>query len=127
MVLVLLMLAQSASPTEQVTPAPQSQAQPAPAEFEAGKATVADIMAKKGKPLYRVSQSDGTQIMAFARTHTAVKGASFIPVIGMFAGGAKTASSIDTYTFDRNGILTAATHTEMGIDCSGGLAGASCH
>lgn len=71
--------------------------------------------------------SDGTKIAAWASTRTRVKGASFVPVIGMFAGGAKSRVSVKIFTFGPDGLMKSFTATDSNTDCNVGVQGADCH
>lgn len=121
----LLLAAQIvAAPSPQPTPVPT--ATPAP-EYQVGVATIADVTAKLGKPNSVTSMSDGTKILVYYSSHTRVKGASFVPVVGLFAGGAKSRMSFKIFTFGPDGLLKSLTSSESQADCNVGIGGGGCH
>lgn len=94
------------------------------AQFSVGTATLEDIEAKLGKPQSITHNADGTEAVIYIATSTKVKGATFIPYVGLFAGGAKSEVHSATFTFDAGGVLrsTSSTNTETNCNAFG-----NCH
>ena len=95
-------------------------------EYQVGKTTFADVTAKLGDPNSSTSMADGTRIVAYATSRTRVKGSSFVPVIGLFAGGAKSRMSVKVFTFGPDGVLKSFTATDSNANCNAGITGANC-
>lgn len=113
-------------PTDQPAPA----AAPvivSPDGFRVGIDTFQTVTAKLGKPKSVSSNSSGTTVAIYIRTKVGVKAATFIPYVGMFAGGAKSKMSYKTFTFDANSILQSYTSSDDSTDCNTSVFGASCH
>lgn len=94
--------------------------------FTVAKSTMADVVAALGKPGSTYSMSDGTTIITYVRMRARVKGASYIPVVGLFASGAKSKVSIRTFTFGQDGLLRSFTTSDSSADCNASIAGARC-
>jgi hypothetical protein len=130
---ILLMIAAAAIAVDQSAPnpAPTVPAQEAPAlspdGFQSGVDTLATVSAKLGKPNSVTTMADGSTIAAYISSKTRVKGATFIPVVGLFAGGAKGSMSIKTFTFGKDGKLRTFTSSDTNTNCSSSIVGAGCH
>lgn len=92
--------------------------------FKVGTATIDDVEAKLGKPQSIAHNSDGTEAVIYLATSTKVKGATFIPYIGLFAGGAKSEVHSATFTFDASGVLKSTSSTDTSTSCN---AFGNCH
>ncbi|MDE2403924.1 MAG: hypothetical protein KGM17_04300 [Sphingomonadales bacterium] len=92
-----------AAPSSAPAPAPMATSTPAPATspdgFTIGIATIKAVVSKLGRPNYTLNSSDGSVILSYVSIRGRVKGASFIPIVGMFAGGATGKASTKTFTF----------------------------
>jgi len=123
----LLALAASASdPAPASAPAPVSATAPAP-DYVVGTTTIDQVRTKLGKPASVQKTSDGTTTLIYYSIHAHAKGTAFIPVVGMFAGGAKSSLSYKVFMFGSDGLLKSFTSSDTNSDCSGGLQGVSCH
>jgi outer membrane protein assembly factor BamE (lipoprotein component of BamABCDE complex) len=100
----LLLLAGCASSGTMVT---EQQA----AQFERGVTIRDQVIAKLGQPNSTTLSSDGTRVDAYVHVHASVNGATFIPVVGLMAGGSKADSNIATFTYDERGVLKAISTT----------------
>jgi len=98
--------------TSQTMPVPKSED-----GFTVGVDTIATITAKLGTPNSTESASDGTTTIRYMAIRTKVKGASFIPIVGLFAGGAKGKSSTKTFTFDAAGVLKSYGSSKFETEC----------
>ena len=123
-------IAAQTSPAPTATTAPSStptpEAPPQPKPFAIGTTTYQGVIDRLGKPKSTSAHGDGTKIVVYMSNKTRVKGTSFIPVVGLFAGGAKSRLVIRTFTFGPDGVLQNYSTTDSTADCSVGLFGASC-
>jgi hypothetical protein len=87
------------------------------AQFKVGVATYANV-AKLGKPTSISSNSDGERIIIYATVNARPKAATFIPIVGMFAGGATGETYMATFVFGPDGLLKRSNTTTSNIDCS---------
>ena len=93
--------------------------------FEVGVATQADVVKLLGKPMF-VTHSKGDTILAYSKMHATVKPESFIPVVGLFAGGARTKTKTTTFTFGADGLLESIDTTDSEADCTSSIIGMGC-
>lgn len=90
-------------------------------QFEVGKTTEAQVIAALGEPTSRSVSTDGTKTDVYQHISAHANAASFIPVVGIFAGGAKSTADTAVLHFDQTGILvstssaTAHTNVNTGI------------
>jgi hypothetical protein len=96
-------------------------------QFKAGVATEADVITELGAPLSSSTISDGTSILVYSSLHTKPNVASFLPVVGLFAGGASAKATTIVFMFDAGGVLKSATTNATNIRCSVSLFSASCN
>lgn len=75
-------------------------------KFEAGKTTYADVVKELGPPTTVTAKSNGTRSCIYTYTMAKARAASFIPVVGIFPGGADTRITNTTFNFDASGLLT---------------------
>lgn len=71
----------------------------------AGVATEADVIQRLGAPTTRLRQGDGTVMLQYVYAEAQVRAASFVPVVGMFAGGSDVRSNLVMLTFGPDGKL----------------------
>ena len=96
-------------------------------QFKIGVATPADVIAKLGAPMSEVKNSDGTEMLTYVSSSGHVKAATFVPIVGLFAGGTVSRSSSLVFTFDANGLLKSTGTSNTRMDCSTMILGANCH
>jgi len=96
------------------------------AQFKIGVATVADVESKLGKPMMTTMNSDGSEVIAYGASRGRAKAMTFVPVVGMFAGGAVGHSSTLLFQFDAHGLLKSSTASSATVNCSTGIVGAGC-
>jgi hypothetical protein len=120
-----LFLTAAADRTPAPTPTPIPTATPQP-EFQIGITRLADVTAKLGKPNSTQTVSDGTVVVAYVSNRTRVKGATFVPIVGLFAGGAKSRMVVKVFTFGPDDLLRNFTSSDTGVDCNTSIAGANC-
>lgn len=103
-----------------------SAAGPDPAQFKVGVSTVADVEAVYGRPTTESALSTGEHVLVYAQTRARVKATTFIPVIGLFAGGARASSQSVSFVFDKDGKLKSYSDQTTNVDCNSAIVGASC-
>ena len=123
---IALIAAQADQPAA-VAPPPASQPVPSDDGFIVGVDTIATVTAKLGRPLMRTSSSNGQTVIAYSTSKTRVKGTSFIPIVGLFAGGAKSHLTIKTFVFGSDGKLMSYLTNASDADCSLGFGSVGCH
>jgi len=69
-------------------------------------ATQQEVIAKLGEPSRNTVTTTGETILTYTWAHSQVRAATFIPVVGLFAGGQDTQSKAVTFKFDKDGKLT---------------------
>lgn len=93
--------------------------------MKAGQTTYADVTAQLGPPTSVSTKSDGTKIAVYYSIHAQARPASFIPVVGLFAGGADSRSSSVVFRFDAASKLIDFTSSQTGVGASNGTATAA--
>jgi len=82
-------------------------------QFKEGQATEAQIISKLGKPT-SVTISNGMKFISYSGMQYQVKGATFIPIVGAFAGGADYTTTMAMYQIDTKGVLEKVTYMTSG-------------
>ena len=95
--------------------------------FRFGIDTAATITAKLGKPNSKSVSSDGAMTISYSSIHTRVKGATFIPIVGLFAGGAKAKTATKSFVLGVDGLLKGYSSGDTQINCGIGPFGGGCH
>jgi YD repeat-containing protein len=99
------LLSGCASSGKQVTDAQAGQ-------FEQGKATQQDVVAKLGPPsMISGVAPDGSHSIAYSYSRAEMRAASFIPYVNYVAGGTDTTTTVVRFSFDANDHLTGWTST----------------
>lgn len=81
-------------------------------QFQKGVTTREQVIAKLGQPNSSSAMDDGTRADVYVHVHAAANAASYIPVVGLLAGGANSTTNTATFTYDKTGLLkTIATST----------------
>jgi hypothetical protein len=91
------------------------------AQFTPGKTTQADVIAALGQPNQNMRNADGSSTITYFHMATAVNAASFIPVVGMFAGGISSSNDSVVFSFDKAGLLTGHTSSNGSQEMATGL------
>lgn len=104
----------------------QSQVQ----QFKDGVSTYDQVVGAMGPPAAVNQMADGSKIVVYSHTKMSVRGATYIPVVGIFAGGTDTSQQSVAFTFDQSGILKNY-QTMSSVACSGtgvmsGVSAANC-
>lgn len=87
-------------------------------QFKTGQTTYNDVISTLGPPGALQTRSDGERFATYSYFEGKVRPATFIPIVGFFAGGADTQSQSVTFDFDPNGVLKSYT-TSQAQACSG--------
>jgi outer membrane protein assembly factor BamE (lipoprotein component of BamABCDE complex) len=82
------------------------------ARFEKGKTTYAEVIQQLGPPTQATVHYDGSRVVIYTYAQSQVKAASFIPLAGVFLGGADTENTSVILHFDTNALLTDYAATE---------------
>lgn len=82
-------------------------------QFKEGTSTETQIVGRLGKPT-TVTISNGLKFITYTGMQYQTKAATFIPIVGVFAGGADYTMSIATYQIGHDGILQKVTYTSSG-------------
>ncbi len=90
-------------------------------KFVKGKTTYAEVVQQLGKPTSSTIKSDGTRTAMYVYSQTQMKAATFIPIVGAFAGGSDTESTTTTLNFDKNTVLIDYTASESGLSGGSGF------
>jgi outer membrane protein assembly factor BamE (lipoprotein component of BamABCDE complex) len=75
------------------------------AKIEEGKTTKAEVKTLVGEPTKVDFRGDNTEVWKYVYTRGQVRPATFIPVVGWFAGGVDQTGSTLTILFNKNGIV----------------------
>jgi hypothetical protein len=105
---------------ESAQPPPRMQ-ESALQHFQKGVTTEAEVIQALGPPQISTSNSDGTRSVAYVYTHAEAKAASFIPIVGLFAGGATGNVNTVRFTFDAGGKLQGYESSHTDTDVKTGL------
>lgn len=95
--------------------------QAAAAEFQQGVTTYAEVIGQLGNPQVNMMMPDGTRQVSYIFTRSQVRAATFVPVVGLFAGGADTDTTTFQFTFDENGVLQSQMSGESEINVRNGF------
>lgn len=90
--------------------------------FQVGKTTEADVIAALGVPNSASAQPDGSKIDVYAHMSAHANAASYVPIVGLFAGGAKSDSDTAVFSFGPDGILKSTSSNTAHADVNTGLA-----
>ena len=79
--------------------------------FKKGESTVSQVLAALGQPTTTMKMGDGTVMLQYAYSEASVRAASFIPVVGLVAGGSDIHVSTAVLRFDAEGKLIDVTRS----------------
>jgi outer membrane protein assembly factor BamE (lipoprotein component of BamABCDE complex) len=74
-------------------------------KIEIGKTTKADVKALLGEPAEVIFSDNGDEDWAYIYSKSTVRATSFIPVVGIVAGGADTKTSTLKVRFNKEGVV----------------------
>lgn len=84
--------------------------QTAATQFVEGKTTETEILQKLGRPTSVMIQS-GVKTITYTGVQYQTKAATFIPIVGAFAGGSDYSVSSASFVIDEKGILKTASYS----------------
>ena len=91
-------------------------------KIKKGETTEKEIVANLGNPMSVGLGPDGQKFLMYMHTYSQAKAATFIPIVGAFAGGADTSTQMLQLWVDANGVVTNFAYTdsqsEMGMGIS---------
>ena len=90
-------------------------------KFKEGVTTEADVLRVLGKPQNTMVTANHHRILVYVGVSAHANAASYIPVVGLFAGGGTGTSSTATFDFDPTGKLVTLTHSSGQTDVHTGL------
>src|SRR6185437_14511780 len=70
-----------------------------------------------GRPVTTERSSDGTKKVSYSVVKTHVKASTYVPVVGLFTGGAVGTSTTDTFEFNSAGVLTKIETSDTAVQC----------
>ena len=79
-------------------------------QFTEGVTTEAEIRARLGNPTSTII-ANGTKTITYTGAQYRTNAASFIPVVGLFAGGGDYSVSVAAYQIGATGVLEKVTYT----------------
>jgi outer membrane protein assembly factor BamE (lipoprotein component of BamABCDE complex) len=82
-------------------------------QIQEGKTTKAEIIALIGEPNHTTSMPNGEEMLMYSYTQSTTRPTTFIPVIGLFAGGADMKGKTLMLKIDKNGILQKTDKGQM--------------
>jgi hypothetical protein len=82
-------------------------------QFREGVSTEAEILKTLGPPT-TVTVAGGHRFLGYTGMQYRIKPASFVPIVGMFAGGTDYAYSSALYEIRSDGVLEHVTYTSAG-------------
>jgi len=74
-------------------------------QFVKGETTEREVLAALGAPITVTNNSEGERMLAYSHTNTDVKASTYIPVVGLFTGGATSTVQYLIVTLDKDGVL----------------------
>jgi outer membrane protein assembly factor BamE (lipoprotein component of BamABCDE complex) len=81
-------------------------------------ATQQEVVTKLGAPSQRTVMTTGETILTYTWAHSQVRAATFIPIVGLFAGGQDTQSKVIMFHFSKDGLLTDTSSSNSTIPVS---------
>ncbi len=90
--------------------------------FEVGKTTEAQVIAALGPPNGTATATDGTKSDVYMHVAAHATAATYIPIVGAFAGGAKSTTDSVTFNFDAHGMLKSSSSSSGQNTVNTGLA-----
>ena len=91
-------------------------------DFHVGATTEGQVLAELGPPTTTSTFTDGSKMDIYAHTAAHANAASYVPVVGLFAGGAKGSTQSVTLNFDSQGILRSTSSSNTQVNVNTGLA-----
>lgn len=77
-----------------------------------GKTTQAEVQAAYGLPTNKSFTDAGNEIWTYDYAYATPKAVNFVPIVGIFAGGADVTKKQLVVLFDKTGVVVRRTYTE---------------
>lgn len=90
-------------------------------QFKEGVTTETEIVKALGHPT-STSISEGKRVISYTGVQYQVRGATFVPIVGLFAGGADYKMSVAKFDIGANGVLEKITYTTSDGSTRNGMA-----
>lgn len=87
-------------------------------QFKRGVTTAADVAEKLGAPTSSGVSDSGSRTMSYVFAHAQPRAASFIPIVGIFAGGADGRTTMVTFVFNPDGKLAGYSYQQSAYGVS---------
>ena len=97
------------------------------AELKKGETTVEQVVAKLGPPTSTSMNASGQRTLSYFFAHAQARPASFIPIVGAFAGGADSRSAVVVFIFGPDGKMMDYHASESSFGSGYGLAAGNYH
>jgi hypothetical protein len=81
--------------------------------FQKGVTTERDVTRALGQPQAISTSTSGYRVIVYSGVRASPTAASFIPIVGIFAGGANAQASSVVFTFGPDGKMTAMTSSQV--------------
>ena len=91
-------------------------------QFQKGVTTRAQVIGRLGAPNSSSVLNDGRRIDVYVHIQASADAASYVPVVGLMAGGASSSSTTATFTYDAGGVLQTVSTSEGQNHVKTGLA-----
>ena len=91
------------------------------AGFKAGETTKSTVLAALGEPTMQMRLADGSTMVVYSHYEATVRPATFIPIVGAFAGGSDSRSNTMTLRFDAADKLIDTTSSSSAMGSGMGL------
>ena len=90
-------------------------------QFKKGETTESQVIAALGAPTVRTVKSDGDIELMYRHAQAYATPATYVPIVGLLAGGSKGTANVVTFKFDPSGKLISYEAAESAIDVHSGL------
>ncbi len=91
------------------------------ANIEKGVTTESQVLGALGNPMSVGITPDGKRFAVYMYTYAQAKASSFIPVVGLFAGGSNTETQMLQIWYDENGVVSNYTYNNHNGEVKTGI------
>ena len=91
------------------------------ASFAPGRSTEGEVVGRLGEPNSTSIGPDGTKTDIYIYAQASANAASYIPVVGLLAGGTTSHTTTATFVFDRQGVLVSTSSGQGHSNTNTGL------
>lgn len=93
--------------------------------FERGRTTYSQVIGQLGAPTANTLMNDGRRVIVYTFVQAQARPESFIPIVGIFVGGADSQATSASLIFDREGVLESYSSTQAQYGMGTGFASGS--